>query len=997
MSYFEDNYHLIRYPIATESSVGLRGAQIGAIHAIASHFTLHGRSALHDTAIVIMPNGSGKTAVLMMSAFVLRAKRVLVVTPSRLVRDQVTREFQNLTLLRGIGAIEEECKNPDILMVDYKLGSDKEWEALKKFDVVVSTPNCTSPKYVGIPKPPQDLFDLLLIDEGHHSPAKTWRAILSAFPDAKKVMFTATPFRLDKREIEGTTVYEFSIREAYDDKIFGDIKYVKAQRIAGKSLDVAIAKKAQEVYEADKDQGYDHRILVRTDRKSNARELKSLYEDYTNLNLRVIHSGLSLRYVDQSVKKLRNREIDGIICVDMLGEGFDLPNLKIAALHAPHESFPVTLQFIGRLARTKAKNIGTAKIIAVPRKIRTNVKKLYDSDKNWQEIIPDLYEVIRSKDKSARLYTSQVSQTYISEALGDEAVKDLSLYSLMPLQHVKIYELPDGANLDVDIKLNKLEVIRRELVGKPPCLILFTKETKFPQWASSKTFASVVYDLSVVYFDRVTKLLFVNSSRRNEIIYQSIASQLAVNNKYRPLSLYDINRVLVDLEIPEFFSIGMRNRLWNSPAESYRTIAGPNAPKVIVKSDGRIYHRGHVFGRGQIEGESTTLGYSSSSKVWSNTTSSFLELTDWCKSLAKKIASREKVVTGSNLDYLSVGKTISTLPSDEIFAVDWNEDVYINPRRVKIYESLESHYPEIDCQLLDLDINIDTRSPSNKRIRLRIQWRIQDNVSDLAVVDYSPSSYPYFRAVKGEQKKVIIVKGWDEIDLVSFLNERPLRFYTVHQALIFEGNNFIPPPDEEFTPYDVEMIEEVKWELEGVDMTKEVGNPRPSYSQTIHQYMMDRLESSSVPIVFYDHGSGEIADFITFAKVDNSLDITFYHVKASGGEEARARLGDVYEVCGQAVKSLFWTDKAKLLDRIEHRLETGKKFVKDKGDINSLKGLIHGASFSETNYRIIVVQPGISQKALKTKRGKKVAEVLASSNDYIVRANLMPMEVIASG
>lgn len=241
MSYFEDNYHLIHYPILTESSVGLRRAQIGAIHAIASHFTLHGRSSLHDTAIVIMPNGSGKTAVLMMSVFVLRAKRALVVTPSRLVREQVTREFQNLALLKGICAVREECKYPDVLMVDSKLESNKDWEALKKYDVVVSTPNCTSPKYDGIAKPPQDLFDLLLIDEGHHSPAKTWRAILNAFPNAKKVMFTATPFRLAKRGIEGTIVYEFSIREAYDDKIFGEIKYVEAQRIARKSFDVAIA------------------------------------------------------------------------------------------------------------------------------------------------------------------------------------------------------------------------------------------------------------------------------------------------------------------------------------------------------------------------------------------------------------------------------------------------------------------------------------------------------------------------------------------------------------------------------------------------------------------------------------------------------------------------------------------------------------------------------------------------------------------------------------
>ena len=37
----------------------------------------------------------------------------------------------------------------------------------------------------------------------------------------------------------------------------------------------------------------------------------------------------------------------------MLGEGFDLPELKIAALHDVKKSLPVTLQFTGRFTRTK--------------------------------------------------------------------------------------------------------------------------------------------------------------------------------------------------------------------------------------------------------------------------------------------------------------------------------------------------------------------------------------------------------------------------------------------------------------------------------------------------------------------------------------------------------------------------------------------------------------------------------------------------------------------
>ena len=35
----------------------------------------------------------------------------------------------------------------------------------------------------------------------------------------------------------------------------------------------------------------------------------------------------------------------------MLGEGFDLPALKVAVVHDPQKSLAVTLQFIGRFTR----------------------------------------------------------------------------------------------------------------------------------------------------------------------------------------------------------------------------------------------------------------------------------------------------------------------------------------------------------------------------------------------------------------------------------------------------------------------------------------------------------------------------------------------------------------------------------------------------------------------------------------------------------------------
>ena len=40
-------------------------------------------------------------------------------------------------------------------------------------------------------------IDFIVADEAHHATAKTWRAVLEAFPEAKLLGVTATPARLD--------------------------------------------------------------------------------------------------------------------------------------------------------------------------------------------------------------------------------------------------------------------------------------------------------------------------------------------------------------------------------------------------------------------------------------------------------------------------------------------------------------------------------------------------------------------------------------------------------------------------------------------------------------------------------------------------------------------------------------------------------------------------------------------------------------------------------
>ena len=356
MGYFKDSYASVRLPIVEAEMPGLRRAQIGAIHAVGAYFSLPRK----DPGIVVMPTGSGKTAVICLAAFLLRAERVLILTPSQLVRTQITEQMASLVVLKRAGVLPADFPCPKVKEVKARLTSQERWEELRTADFVVATPQCASPGIEGIVEPPDGLFDLILMDEAHHSEAPRWADILEHFHNTKRLLFTATPFRRDKKELKGHVIYSYPLRLAHEDGIFGKLRFIPVDPASGIDHDIAIARRAEEVYRKDAADGFNHRLMVRTDSKKRAEELAEIYRERTKLNLAVVHSGHVLKTIRKTLARLTAGEIDGIICVAMMGEGFDFPELKIAAIHSPHKSLAVTLQFIGRFARTTGEKLGEA-------------------------------------------------------------------------------------------------------------------------------------------------------------------------------------------------------------------------------------------------------------------------------------------------------------------------------------------------------------------------------------------------------------------------------------------------------------------------------------------------------------------------------------------------------------------------------------------------------------------------------------------------------------
>jgi len=977
-SYFETHYDSIRYPIGSDDSEGLRKAQIGAIHAVAAHFTIRAE----EPAMVVMPTGSGKTAVLMMSAFVERAARVLVVTPSVLVRGQIRENFETLSVLKRAGVLEETIPGPRVAEVKRRLTLPEGWEELREYDVAVGTPSSISPALKDVPEPPGDLFDLILVDEAHHSPAATWNKLLFSFPNAKRVLFTATPFRQDRREIEGRLLYVYPIKKAYTDGIFGEIEYVPVSPPLGTPDDVAIAKEAERVLSVDRESGLDHFLMVRTDAKSRADELAETYAQHTNLKLRVIHSGHSYSRIVKSIKDLKSGDLDGVVCVNMLGEGFDFPNLKIAAVHSPHKSLAMTLQFVGRFARVGDDNIGGAKFLAVPSEVQVEAEKLYKEGAAWQEIVPNLSEGRIESERTVR-ETLDKFDVLVHSAPETE---DLSLYALEPYTHVKIYRVTGEVDVAKEIEFpSGFEVVFQKASPELSAATFVTRKVHKPRWTSLERFHGWEYDLFVVFYHREAQLLFLNASERNDSLYEELAKRFT-GGTHKILSLARINQVLIDFENPRFFNVGMKNRMTNNNLASYRIVTGSRAQEAIERTDGLLYHRGHVYGKSGYGDEGVTIGYSSASKVWSHGYSQIPDLLRWCEDLAHKIESDRQVTTQSGLDFLTVGREVREIP-EGLLGVEWDVSAYAGPIRA---EYVGQGGETVTCDLLDLDLDVDRQNCGAQTIRVVIggeglHWS----------VDFSLSSNTYFEEVYEEQSKVVLTKGRVEIALIDYLNSRPLNFHFSDSAQLslLRGNELFTYDASRIERFDPERITTVDWSAENVDITAEFPTEKRDLGGklTIHEFLESHLDFSQTPILIYDHRTGEVADFVAVEESPSELTIRFYHCKGSGGSKPGDRVADVYEVCGQVLKSIVWFKSPEdLLAKFSERLRGGSRFV--KGELPQLEEIFARARRKHIRYEVVLVQPGITKSGLSDKQ----ANVLAAASDFLKNVRGEKLAVMAS-
>lgn len=790
--------------------------------------------------------------------------------------------------------------------------------------------------------------------EAHHSPASTWEQILVNLKHATHVLFTATPFRLDKKEIKGDIIYNYPLSLAYSDGIFGEIQYIPIECKNGDDKDIKIAEMAEQVFLSDREKGLKHYLMVRTNSKSDALKLEELYRKNTELKLKRIDSSMSNSIVKKCIGELKSEKLDGIICVDMLGEGFDFPSLKIAAIHSPHKSLASTLQFIGRFARTNASNIGTAKFIALnDEELEIENNRLYASDAIWQDMIINMSESKSKEEEENKKYFEGYKKSTSQMDNGEE----ISLQGIRPNCHARVYMVPKF-NLNGEFPEICKVANRTYINEKDNTVIGIGIDLGTPKWLIGNNKINKEYILYIVHYQKDTGLLFIYSQCKSEAQYEIIAK--AFSESCDKIPKHKMNRVLGKLKDFEIFNSGMLNR-YNESGESYRISAGSDVSSAIDPSTGKLYSPGHVFCKANADDKSITIGYSSGSKMWSSAYLTIPEYVSWCDNNGYKIVDKDiEVKTNTNFDLLPMPKELRNYP-DKIFLADYNPDTYVLPPALMINGKKELYSTLIDYKLKIKKIESDN-------VILSVETEDTEEIINCDVQG----------RYKSLANKIIIKKGKESLRLDEYLCKHPLIYRTTDDSMIMGGE--IYQGNSDAISFEAKSIEAVDWDKYGTNVKVEVKNPAGTSIQDTLEKIL--TSNRNFKYIIYDHTKGEIADFITGTETENDFIIELYHVKKMSATKYNNSVDDIYEVAGQAVKSIVWLKtKSMLLSKMEERRKSGHcEFI--RGRYDQFRKDLAGTGKQFTG-NVVIVQPSLSKGIAMP---DKIQEVLAASSYYIEKS-----------
>lgn len=971
-----------------ENQLGLREPQIAALYSILSHLKIS-----DEIGTVVMPTGTGKTETMLATLIANKCRKVLVTVPSEALRNQIFKKFYTLGLLKQFGIIGTRSKYPKVGVINENFNNTEEIEEfLNECNVVITTMGILTKNSNVILAQYSSLFSHIFIDEAHHIEAESWNRVRMAFSKNKIIQFTATPFRNDRKRLEGKIVFNFSLKKAQEQGYFKPIKFLPIREYDFKKADKLIAEKAIEQLQNDIKDGFDHILMARCETKPRAEEIFEIYKSYIDLNPVVVYSGVIGK------KEILNRITRGehkiIVAVNMLGEGFDLPQLKIAAFHDIRKSLPITLQFAGRFTRTAGTNLGDATFIAnlADATVSEELSELYAQDSDWNSLLSKL-----SSDEIAdeinfddfingfqHIENSKIPFQNIRFAMSTVVFKNNFDPSNEELNVEDTYDLKKFTNGIANYE--DLEYKFSDYNPEAKTVVIITANKSELEWVNYKEVFGLDWKLTVLYYDSETNLLFVHSSDKSSL-YEKLANSVLNGNA---LLIHQINvfRTFYDIKRVSLQNVGLKEFLNRKIRFTMRV--GTDIEEALSISEQQGGQKAFVFGSGFEEGNKITLGCSYKGRIWSYLKGDLKEFVTWCNKIGKKLID-EDIDPNQILRETLIPEIISEIPDIHPTHIDWDEHVY-DYSESKISIIIDSR----EFNLANCSLNIV--NPSNNReifFEIVTPFSTISFQKELFMNSSREPNFADFRIKKLSRDNVKIKIGIKEFEIVEyFKNHIPTVWFADGAAL--QGNYYVVLK-QIISPYPSSNL--IEWKWEGVDLSKESQHVEPLVINSIQYKVIQELKKLDFDIIYDDDYSGEIADIITIKEYQNKIDIQFYHLKFAKDGKINARVDNFYEVCGQAQKSINWKHK-KGREFFEHLLRREVKVRGEyersrleKGTKSELERLLTIAKNSKPmNFEVFIVQPSLS----KNNTSESILTLLGVTENYLKEVGDINLKVIVS-
>lgn len=950
--------------------IGLRLPQIGSIHAIHAHWTVS-----EGTATIVLPTGTGKTETMLSILVTKRCQRLLVVVPTDALRTQISDKFLKLGILKEIGVVSAKARLPIVGILRHIPKTINEVDTFfTKCQVIVTTMKIVAESESEIQERIAHYCPFLFIDEAHHIAASTWSRFVEKFQDNSILQFTATPFRNDGKPVSGKIIFNYPLSRAQTDGYFKPINFKPVFEFDPERSDFQIAKKAIEQLKEDLQQGFDHILMARVNSIKRASEVFEIYNEHKEYNPVQIHTGITSAQEREAIRQqIINKQARIVVCVDMLGEGFDLPELKIAAFHDVRQSLPVTLQLAGRFTRARH-DLGDATFIANVGDIvvQEELQNLYSQDSDWNRLLP------RS---SETLIQDQIDLWDLVEGFGESTE--------IPLQNVKlalstvIYKTecdewtPDNFKKGLPSP-DFYDWVKHDINHEKNVLIILAANKVPLPWINSEDIQQWDLSLYVIYWDKSQNLLFINQSN-NKGYFKKLAEAVAGhnvtlitgNNVFRSLS--GINRLRLQ-------NVGLKEE--RGRLISYTLRAGTDVEPAITAIQRQSTSKTNLFGIGFENGKKTSIGCTRKGRIWSMQQNNIDFFIKWCSRVGSKVID-ENIDHNEFLQGTIVPKNISERPNKMAVAIQWPDTMYQNSEK-----SSRIFINEISFYLYEAELNLLNPSDSGD---IEFEIRSEKIAANFALRLIERNGNIDFFIESTDQKKVLIEHG-RQINTASqfFFENSPTIWFVDGSSLT--GSEYIELPRNS-EPYSESNI--IRWDWSGTNIQRE-SQGIDKEVDSIQYRVIQELQKGDYEIIFDDDDPGEAADVVTIKTTKKTIEVNFYHCKYSLSDQPGARIKDLYEVCGQAQKSIRWADNPTELFnhllRREPRKRAGEEFTRfEAGNKKKLIAIGEMSKQIPITLRIFIVQPGLSNTPSVDQ-----LQLLSVTENHLMEYCQLPFRVIAS-